>query len=386
MSNGNSIIIKIPQDKILPKEIYNFTLEENYQMLLSGIDYVLQNTNTNINYISKIETLEKEIEKLKTEKLEQYKDILETTTEKLNHLFSSSSTATEKENLLVSKEDTSSKVPFRNLMVQTFRDFNQFHIQELNASGGGDFKLKFPDFSVLVDTRTYINNVNCRAREKIKHELINSDCFFGWLVSMETNIDKFDKSNFMFEWLSENKCICYINALSSHTDPIELLRSIYFTCQTIYNITNVDATEITELHKLKENENRIREISQKIIQNAMERDEMIQHMKDNFQKNDEMIRQILNKETNELVDRRFSRILDWWNFHIVNEEGSTMRSSNIWTMFKRDNPDLVGEIQPNDFKDMIYTFISEDRIIKPRNKFGALEIKNIRWKVDRPLH
>ena len=221
---------------------------------------------------------------------------------------------------------------------------------------------------------------------KIKHELIKSDCFFGWLVSMETNIDKFDKSNFMFEWLSENKCICYINSLSSHADPLELLRSIYFTCQTIYNITNVDATEITELHKLKENENRIREISQKIIQNAMERDEMIQSMKHNFQKNDEMIRQILNKETNELVDRRFSRILDWWNFHIVNEEGSNMRSSTIWTMFKRDNPDLVGEIQPNDFKDMIYTFISEDRIIKPRNKFGALEIKNIRWKVDRPLN
>ena len=384
MSNGNSIIIKFPKDKILPKEIATFSLEENYQMLLSGIDYVLQNTNTNTTYISKIETLEKEIEVLKNEKIDQYQKILDATTEKLNHLFSSSST--EKESTTVSKEDTSNKVSFRNLMIQTFRDFNQFNIQDLNSSIGGDFKLKFPEFSVLVDTRTYINNVNCKAREKIKHELIKSDCFFGWLVSMETNIDKFDKSNFMFEWLNENKCICYINALSSHTDPIELLRSIYFTCQTIYNITNVDATEITELHKLKENENRIREISQKIIQNAMERDEMIQHMKDNFQKNDEMIRQILNKETNELVDRRFSRILDWWNFHIVNEEGSTMRSSNIWTMFKRDNPDLVGEIQPNDFKDMIYTFISEDRIIKPRNKFGALEIKNIRWKVDRPLH
>jgi hypothetical protein len=187
----------------------------------------------------------------------------------------------------------------------------------------------------------------------------------------------------MFEWLSENKCICYINSLINHKEPLELLRSIYFTCQTIYNITNVDATEITELHNLKSNETRIREISQKIIQNAVERDEIINTMKSNFQKNDEMIRQILNKETNALVDKRFSRILDWWNFHIMNEEGHTMRSSNIWTMFKRDNPDLVGEIEANDFKDMIYTFIAEDRIIKPRNKFGALEIKNIRWKVDR---
>jgi hypothetical protein len=120
-----------------------------------------------------------------------------------------------------------------------------------------------------------------------------------------------------------------------------------------------------------------------MIQNALERDEIIVKMKENFQKNDDMIRQLLNKETNEIVDKKFARIVDWWNFHIVNDEGHTMRSSNIWTMFKRDNPDLVGEIEANEFKDMIYTFISEDRIVKPRNKFGALEIKNIRWKVDR---
>jgi predicted kinase len=148
-------------------------------------------------------------------------------------------------------------------------------------------------------------------------------------------------------------------------------------------VLNSLAKEITELHTLKENESRVREISQKIIQNSLERDEMLNMIKTNFQKNDEMIRQILNKETNALVDKRFARIIDWWNFHIVNEEGPTMRSSNIWTMFKRDNPDLVGEIQANDFKDVIYTFIAPERIVKPRNKFGALEIKNLRWKVDR---
>jgi hypothetical protein len=63
---------------------------------------------------------------------------------------------------------------------------------------------------------------------------------------------------------------------------------------------------------------------------------MLNLIKSNFQKNDEMIRQILNKETNTLVDKRFSRIIDWWNFHLINEEGHTMRSSNIWTIFKRD--------------------------------------------------
>jgi hypothetical protein len=140
---------------------------------------------------------------------------------------------------------------------------------------------------------------------------------------------------------------------------------------------------MNELNKLKENEIRLRDISQKLLQNAYERDEIITHLKSNFDKNDDMIRQIMNKETNEVVDKSFGRVVDWWNFHIVNEEGCSMRSSNIWTMFKRDNPDLVGVIQPNEFKDILYSFLAEDRIIKPRNKFGALEIKNIRWKVDR---
>jgi hypothetical protein len=260
----------------------------------------------------------------------------------------------------------------------------QFDTTIINIEGQGNFILKFRDFCILTESKIYTNNVNCKAREQLKQELITNDrCFFGWLVSMDTDIDRFDKSSFMFEWLSGNKCVTYINSLATHEEPIELLRSIYFTCHTIYTITNVDATEISELHKLKENEIKIKEITQKMLQNSIERDEIVLKLKENFSRNDEMIRQILNKETNKIVDKKFGRILDWWNFHIMNDEGYTMRSSNIWTMFKRDNPDLIGEIQANDFKDMIYTFISEDRIVKPRNKFGALEIKNIRWKIDR---
>jgi hypothetical protein len=267
-------------------------------------------------------------------------------------------------------------VHFRSLASLTFRDFPDFKIQEKPE---GYYLLNFHDFSIIVDT-----SINLKKGETLKSNLLKSDtCFFGWSISTEPISDQSEKSNFMFEWLSGNKCICHINSLATHQDPVELLRSIYFTCQTIHKITNVDAKEITELHTLKENESRVREISQKIIQNSLERDEMLNMIKTNFQKNDEMIRQILNKETNALVDKRFARIIDWWNFHIVNEEGPTMRSSNIWTMFKRDNPDLVGEIQANDFKDVIYTFIAPERIVKPRNKFGALEIKNLRWKVDR---
>jgi len=353
------ISLVIPTNKQLPKEISNFTPEENYAMLIFGMESILQKKNP--DYISQLASLEKNIEDLKNENLHNYEKLIAHTTEKINSLIS--------QGLLPNPESKEKKtVHFRSLASLTFRDFQDFELQEKNE---GSYLLKFHDFSILVDTK----------ETSLKADLLKSDtCFFGWSISTEPTTQK---SNFMFEWLSGNKCICHIYSLATHEDPVELLRSIYFTCQTIHKITNVDAKEITELHTLKENETRVRDISQKIIQNSLERDEMLNMIKTNFQKNDEMIRQILNKETNALVDKRFARIIDWWNFHIVNEEGPTMRSSNIWTMFKRDNPDLVGEIQANDFKDVIYTFIAPDRIIKPRNKFGALEIKNLRWKVDR---
>jgi len=415
-----SIILTIPMNSEVSRDIFKLTPEETYMVLSVGLEAVLQHKNiipvtvsakiesdVEKEYKQRIRVLESQLESLqktssvdlnkivssikeKDTELENYKKLVDKVLQKTEMVISSkhveicpvqySEEVVKKNTLSLIKEKK-----FRSLALQAFRDFPEFEIIDLHSfDGQGAFVLKFRDFSVLTDSKIYSNNVICKAREKLKQELmINDQCFFGWLVSMDTDIDRFDKSAFMFEWLSGNKCVTYINSLSNHEEPIELLRSIYFTCQTIFNITNVESTDITELHKLKENETKIREISQKLLQNTIERDEILAKMKENFARNDDMIRQLLNKETNQIVDKRFARILDWWNFHIINDEGYTMRSSNIWTMFKRDNPDLIGEIQANEFKDMIYTFISEDRIVKPRNKFGALEIKNIRWKVDR---
>ena len=414
-----SIILTIPINSEISKDIFTLTPEETYMVLHIGLEAILQHKNIitvpakidldiENDYKQKILILESQLQKVeslhktpsmdlnkivsslkeKDSELEHYKKLIDKVIQNTEQVIITQKQAANideipRPSLSIPTQPKEKK--FRSLALQAFRDFPEFEIIDLHSfDGQGDFILKFRDFCVLTDSKIYSNNVNCKAREKLKQELIaNDQCFFGWLVSMDTDIDRFDKSAFMFEWLSGNKCVTYINSLSNHEEPIELLRSIYFTCQTIYNITNVEATDITELHKLKENETKIREISQKLLQNTIERDEILAKMKENFARTDDMIRQLLNKETNQIVDKRFSRILDWWNFHIMNDEGYTMRSSNIWTMFKRDNPDLIGEIQANEFKDMIYTFISEDRIVKPRNKFGALEIKNIRWKVDR---
>jgi hypothetical protein len=116
MCNGEKeITILLPFNKSLPKEISDFTPEQNYDMLLYGAEFILNKKST---YISKIESfesekksfesekksfesekksLELEIEQLKNEKLEQYNQLLDSTTERLNNIYSSGNTVDKKD-------------------------------------------------------------------------------------------------------------------------------------------------------------------------------------------------------------------------------------------------------------------------------------------------
>ena len=94
---------------------------------------------------------------------------------------------------------------------ETFIDFKGFNIIDKHTQGGeGDFHLNFEEFDVLADAKNYKKKVPVDQREKIKKDLIkNEHIHFGWLVSLNTSIDKFDKSSFkeligLVEPLQEN--------------------------------------------------------------------------------------------------------------------------------------------------------------------------------------
>lgn len=174
-----------------------------------------------------------------------------------------------------------------------------------------------------------------------------------------------------------------INTESNDTGIISDFNSSKITLE-LCDIDTPNTVEIYESEKLKQTENKLKEISEKLFQYALERDELISKINENNSKNYELIKQLsINKDDKNVFNTQFSRVIEWWNFNIINEEGKNLRSSTIWTIFKRDNPDLVGTFGPNDFKDILYKILGEDRIIKPRNKFGSLEIKNVRWKINR---
>ena len=273
---------------------------------------------------------------------------------------------------------------FKGLAINVFRDFDGFQLKEVCAIGGlGDFHLHFKDFAVLVDSKLYTNKVNSTSRDKIRRDLLNNEHIqFAWLVSMDTSIDRFDKAPFMFEWINSQKCICYINNLRGQEEPGELIRSVWYCCKALLQMMVTDANERGELSVLKEREMKMRDILQKLVKSNRERDTIMSQLRQNFERSDAYIRDILNEETYVVMNQYYRNVVEWWNKNLEDTKSSQMpiKSTQLWTQFKRDMGEELGDIDATMFKDILCGFLGEDKVVKPKTKGGALELIGVKLR------
>jgi len=324
--------------------------------------------------------------KLVNQELENLKHILAEKDKHTAHIKSSLDKAVEKIDGMTQKKTTVSlgkigEKQFDDVARSAFRDFDGFEIEDMHSvAGQGDFHLKFKGFTVLADSKLYSNKVNSTSRDKIKRDLKkNEHIQFAWLVSLDTTIDKFDKAPFMFEWLTERKCVCYINELLKYEEPGEMLRAVWHCCNTLHSImtTEEGAGGGKELTRLREHELKIKEIVQKMVKNNRERETIMGQLRSNFDKNDEYIREILNEETNKMTGDYYGIVVQWWNKNMAEQEGAVaITSATLWPQFKKDNEQVIGIMDSNLFKDILMSFIVEKNMVKPKTKTGALKIMN----------
>ena len=271
---------------------------------------------------------------------------------------------------------------FLELALSTFRDFEGFQIKDVCSIGGlGDFHLQFKEMTILVDSKLYSNKVNSTSRDKIKRDLVNNEHIqFAWLVSMDTFVDRFDKAPFMFEWVSSDKCVCYINCLQKQAEPRELLRSVFYCCKAIHKMMANENMEKCEVGILKEREMKMKDILSKLVKNNRERDTILNQMKGNFERADELVREMLNEETNEIAMNYYRVVIDWWNRSLEKTDSlDKIKSTVVWNQFKRDMGDELGEIDCNSFKEVLSSFLGEESA-KSKTKGGALEISGFRFR------
>jgi len=135
---------------------------------------------------------------------------------------------------------------------------------------------------------------------------------------------------------------------------------------------------------LKEREMKMRDIVAKIVKSNRERDTILSQLKQNFERSDEFTKQLLNEETAAIVNDYYRVVVEWWNRNLEEDSVGNLipiKSTMVWTQFKREMGDSIGDIDAATFKDILCGFLAEDKVVKPKVKSGALELRGYKWKL-----
>jgi hypothetical protein len=439
-----TINLTIPANENIPTEILSFSPEENLKMIKIGCESLLEGRKVAIElsqqeiYNKLKEETKEEVEKMElnilierelTKKMEErIKNMYESQIEKLekqiqnmNEKIKSFNTQSvdiinkeieknrEKYDILLEEKDKQNKlnrevfekaVQITNMsnshkgkkgeikfndIAETFKDFNQFQIQDKHTqSGEGDFHLHFEDFDILVDAKNYKDKVDKRQRDKIKNDLLKNDHInFAWLVSLNTNIYQFDKVPIMYEWINTKQCIIYINNLLSFENPENILRITWLFTKQIYKLIEIKMDDNNELIELKEKHFKIIDRLKKLKSIIREINTTINIFKTQIENVDFEIKDLLEIETNSIIESNFSLFDNWWNENIEQTtDDSSITSTDIWFKFKNENKDIIKnfDITIDKFKNYIITKIPSTCRILKGNKKGAIEIKGIKIK------
>ena len=439
-----TINLTIPANENIPTEILSFSPEENFKMIKIGCESLLEGRKIAIELsqqeiYNKIKNETKEevkkieldilVERELSKKMEErVKNIYESQIEKLKkqiELMMQQLKSYELENTdIINKEVLKTKEKYNILLeekdrqnqlnrevfdkaiqittmsnshkgkkgelkfcdiAETFKDFNQFQIQDKHTqSGEGDFHLHFEEFDVLVDAKNYKDKVDKSQRDKIKNDLLkNEHINFAWLVSLNTNIYKFDKVPIMYEWINTKQCIIYVNNLLSFEDPEKIIRIAWLFSKQIYKLIEIKNDDEDELTELKEKQFKITDKLKKLKTIIREINTTINIFKTQINNVDFEIKDLLEMETNSIVETNFSLFDNWWSENIKQTtDDSSIISTDIWFKFKNENKDIIKnfDITIDKFKNYIITKIPSTCRILKGNKKGAIEIKGIKIK------
>ena len=408
LSEGRKVVANLTSDEIFKKVRTDFNTEIeklNSEITNERKTSVLMNEKITRMYETQIEQLNKRFENALSQ-IETYKqgnssslnEELNKVKEKYDLLYREKEKQVERmtevhEKLIVQQQSSKStshkgsegEKQFEDY-ANTFIDFKGFQIIDKHTQGGeGDFHLHFEEFDVLADAKNYKKKVPVDQRDKIKKDLIkNEHLHFGWLVSLNTSIEKFDKSPVMYEWINTTQCLVYINNLSSYEDPSKILRIVWFTCKELYKlIENVDQDE-NELTDLRENTFKLMDKVKNIRKTIREINTSMNATRNLIQVMDDELRGILEAETNQIITSNISLFDDWWevNIIVVNED-NIVSSTDLWSRFKQENKFMINEmnISGEKFKQYIKSKVPLSSIIlRSKNMNSAFDIKGIQLK------
>ena len=407
IKDARSLVASLSQ-----KEIYNKIREESkgeieklemdllvQQKLNSSLDSSIRNF-----YEKQLEQMKKQLEELKSQvrnyecqnndvietevkkEREKYKILLEEKEKQVNKINETHEFILRQSQKSTSHKGKEGEQLFEYFADESFRDFKGYSLIDKHTQGGaGDFHMLFEDFDVLVDAKNYKKKVPIDQRDKIKKDLIkNEHLTFAWLVSLNTSIDKYDKSPVMYEWINTKQCIVYINNLLEYEDPRKLLRIVWFTCKELYKFVEEITVDNEELQELKNDKFRLMDKIRNMRKTMREINTTLNSTRNMLQLLDDEFKEILATETDGVVESNYGVFDEWWDTNIeLTNNNDKLLSTDLWFKFKQDNKTSMKEfdVTTDKFRNFIKTKIPMTSIVlKSKNANSAFEIKGIRWR------
>jgi hypothetical protein len=360
-------------------------VEKRYQSeiekLRREMEYMSQKMrDMDVYYDKKLEKemgREKEMSKIVNEEREKRVELYKEMDEKLKVVY-------EYINMYKSTSElgTTGEKMLQEICRMAFRDIENFEIKDVHTKATkGDYHLEFKDMTILIDSKLYTSAISSTEREKIKRDLLKQENInFAWLVSMDTPVMKFDKGVFAFEWITKDKCVCYINSLRKN-NPVEVVRALYYVCKMLNEYVILKSEGGEEKDKLSGLEKYVETMvgnMEKYQKFSRERDKALRDLKEILNNQDELIRCSLDTSTNEFANTHFNQVFEWWNETMEEKQGGKVSSVLLWNKFRKDCAESASLIDIGIFKDILMTFTKE--FTKPKGKDGKMEILNVCFK------
>lgn len=392
---SKSEIQKLEIDLLVQKEL-NGAIDKSIRTIYENQLEQMKKQIDELNIqVKKYECQNKDIIKTEVEKeIEKYRFLLDEKEKQVNKINETHEYILKQNQKSTSHKGKEGEEVFEYYADESFRDFKGYSLIDKHTQGGsGDFHMLFEEFDVLVDAKNYKKKVPIDQREKIKKDLIkNEHLTFAWLVSLNTDIDKYDKSPVMYEWINTKQCIVYINNLLENEYPRKLLRVVWFTCKELYKFVEevtVNKNEIheeinEELQELKDDKFKLMDKIKNMRKIMREINTTLNTTRNMLQQIDDEFKEILASETVKLVESNYSIFDDWWdtNIELTNDDNKLL-STDLWIKFKQDNKTSLNEFDftTEKFRKYLKTKVQMSNIIlKNKNANSAFEIKGIKWK------
>ena len=87
---------------------------------------------------------------------------------------------------------------------------------------------------------------------------------------------------------------------------------------------------------------------------------------------------LMNDESNDVNVKYHGIVTEWVSLNMQKSEGSRTKSTSIWNVFKKDNPQLSQEMTIGRFKEILIAVVGDIHVDMPKGKAGAIEILGMR--------